>query len=536
MKVSELLSAQYKEYLSQKSCWFWILNNRIKNEKGEPIEFKDHKFLQDIYDDDAQIQTCRKASQIGFSVLKILKTFYLAYYKKYNIIYTLPTAQDVNQLVPSKVNALISQNPILQRWTKDKDSIFQKKVGDGFIYYRGTFSGKTEKEKSEAGVGIMLSADVLNADECDRSDQDILEQYESRLAHSEYGGRWYYSNPTNPHTLSQKLYEKSDQKHWFVKCEHCNKWQYLDYWKNIAGEQFVCSKCLGVISDDARRNGRWVKKYQGREISGYWISHLIASWISAKQIQEAEANKSKAYFYNFVLGLPYRGSDIFVGRDVILRNIDVSVPNFKENNVLGCDSGLKKHYVLGNKQGIFKVGVVDKWEDIEDLIKLYDVKTAVLDALPDLTEPRKLRDKYPGKIWLCYYKKNIDKADFLRWDFKTHTVYADRTKIIQKNIDDMVSHKIRFQIAPAGLSDFIAHWESLYKTVEIDSMGLEHDVWESGGDDHLVHGQLYWSMAMEGGSGEAEVMDYVPQDGYRDPTKGVDIAKLAKETETKIYE
>jgi hypothetical protein len=236
------------------------------------------------------------------------------------------------------------------------------------------------------------------------------------------------------------------------------------------------------------------------------------------------------------LGLPYRGSDVFVSRDVILRNIDVSVPNFKENNVLGCDSGLKKHFVLGNKQGIFKVGVVDKWEDIEDLIRLYDVKTAVLDALPDLTEPRKLRDKYPGKIWLCYYKKNIDKADFLRWDFKTHTVYADRTKIIQKNIDDMVSHKIRFQIAPAGLADFIAHWESLYKTVEIDQMGLEHDVWESGGDDHLVHGQLYWSMAMEGGGGEAEVMDYVPQDGYRDPTKGVDIAKLAKETETKIYD
>ena len=289
----------------------------------------------------------------------------------------------------------------------------------------------------EAGVGIILSADLLAIDESDRSDQAILEQYESRLDASQYKGKWYFSNPTTPHTKSQKLWELSDQKHWFVKCEHCGYWQYLDFWKNIKNGKFVCQKCGGELSDETRRNGQWVKKYKS-DISGYWINHLITPLHSATEIEEAYNNKTRQYFYNFVLGLPYIGSDIIVNKDVILKAIDISQPNFQQHNVLGVDQGLKKHWVLGNSQGIFKMGVTDKWQDIENLIKMYDVETAVFDALPDLTEPRKLRDKYPGIVWLNYYKKDIRKADFIDWDQATHTVYTDRTKIIEQVIDEMI--------------------------------------------------------------------------------------------------
>ena len=399
----------------QENCGLWVLDNRIKNEKGLPLEFKDHKFLKDIYNDFAPIQVVRKASQIGFTVMKVLKSFWLARYKNYNQIYCLPTFSDVNQLVPSKVNALILQNPILQQWTQDKDTIFQKKVGDSFIYYRGTVAKGEAGKEMEAGVGIMFSADLLIFDEADRSSQITLEQYESRLQASQYKGKWYFSNPTTPGTLSQKLYEQSDQKHWFIKCKN-GHWQYLDYWKNVQNYKFVCEKCGAEITDEDRRNGQWVKKYPDRDISGYWIPHLICPWISARQIQEACENKTKQYFYNFVLGLPYIGSDIVVNRDIILRNIDLAEPNFQEHNILGVDQGLQKYWVLGNQQGIFAVGQTDDWQDIEELIRVYDVETAVFDALPDLTEPRKLRDKYPGKIWLSYYKKEVRKADYIFWD------------------------------------------------------------------------------------------------------------------------
>jgi hypothetical protein len=429
--------------------------------------------------------------------MMILKSFWYARYRNYNIIYTLPTFSDVFQFVPSKVNALINNTLLLQAWTKDKDTILQKKVGKSFIYYRGTFAKGTEGHKMESATGIMFSSDVNLHDECDRSDQSIIEQYGSRLEASEYGGRWYFSNPTTPHTLSQKLYEQSDQKHWFVKCEHCNQWQYLDYWKNIKDGKFVCEKCGGEISDEVRREGQWIKKYTGRNISGYWVPHLIAPWISAEKIEEEAKTKTKQYFYNFILGLPYIGSDITVNEDVILKCIDTTKTNSQQHNVLGIDIGILKHYTLINNEGIFKIGKVKDWEDIEELIKIYDVEVCVIDAMPDITIPRKLREKYPGKVWLCYFKKEIKKADYIFWDQKTHTVFADRTKIIQSTIDKLVNREVRFQMQLEDLEEYIRHWKSLYKMVERDNMGIERDIWESAGDDHFVFSTIYAMIGME---------------------------------------
>ena len=513
------------------SPYVWVKHNKIKNEKGKELEFKDHKFLKDVYDDWNPVQTVRKASQIGFSVMEMLKTLNAAKYRGWNVIYTLPTFSDVNELVGSKTNALISMNPILQQWTKDKDSITQKKVGNGFVYYRGTFSNKSEKSKMESGVGIMLSSDLNVHDECDRSDEEIMIQYESRLANSEYGGRWYFSNPTHPNTLSQKIYAKSDQKHWFIKCEHCNHWQYLDFWKNIKNGKYVCQKCQRELSDETRRNGQWVKRFK-KDISGYWISHLMCPWIPASKIEEEFNNKSKQYFYNFILGLPYIGSDVVVNKDIILRNVDLTKPNFQERNVMGVDQGLKKHYVIGNQQGIFKIGCVEDWADIEKLIKIYDIGCAVFDALPDLTEPRKLRNKYPGKVWLNYYKKEVKKADFIKWEDKTHTVYSDRTKIIQQNIDDLIEKRTRFQIEPSGLTDYIRHWESVYKITEEDNMGIERDFWEtSGTEDHYVHATNYWRIALErftqGGGG----IKSWEENETRDPTIAPEISKILEQNQ-----
>jgi len=503
----KLSTSEIIEALGNENCYDWVRLNHIKTDKGIELEFVNYRFLKDIYEDMSPVQVAMKASQIGFSTMKILKSLWLAKTRDYNIIYTLPTFADVGQFVPSKINAIINTNPVLQEWTKDKDSIFQKKVGKGFIYYRGTFSKSGQEKAMEGGVGIMFSSDLNIHDECDRSDQSVMEQYESRLEASKFRGRWYFSNPTVPNTLSQKVWMKSDQKYWFIKCKGCNEWQYLDYWNNIKEGKFVCKKCGKEFSDDDRRNGQWVKKYKDRDISGYWISHLICPWISAKSIEEAYNNKSKQYFYNFVLGLPYIGSDIVVNRDIILRNIDLSEPNFQQHNVLGVDSGLHKYYVLGNKQGIFKVGMVEDWAEIEEMIKTYEVEMAVIDALPDLTEPRKLRDKYLGRIWLNYYKREVKKADFIKWDYKTHTVYTDRSKIIQQVIDDLVNKKIKFQIDIAELAEYVRHWQNLYKITETDNMGIDRDSWESNGDDHLIHATNYFRIALDM-SGESSIKDY----------------------------
>jgi len=502
-RFRDFLEASWEEQI----LW-WIKDNEMKTEKDISMEFKDRRFLEDIFNDWSPIQTCRKASQIGFSTLEIIKSFFAARNKGWNIIYTLPTFGDVMQFVSSKVNPIIANNSQLSNWVKEKDTTFLKQIDKRFVYYRGTFSKKTQKEKMQSGVGIMLTSDLNIHDESDRSDQTIIEQYESRLEASQYGGKWYFSNPTVPGTLTQKLWDKSDQKHWFIKCPRCGKLQWLDYYKNVCKEKgiYICQKCKKEITDDTRRNGFWVRKYRDKEISGYWISHMMAPWISASKLIESEKNSTKQYFYNFNLGLPYIGSDVTVDAELILKNVVYGEPNFKVNNVIGVDTGLRMHYTLGNKQGIFKVGVTTDWDEIEFLMKKYEA-LAVFDGLGDLTKPRKLRDKYRGRVWLTYFKRDKDQPDAVKWDPDKMAVYVDRTKIIQRVIDEFVDSNMKFYVEPEELLDYIDHWKTLYQIEETDTIGVTRKVWETSGENHHIFSTIYFYLGLLK-AGRAKVMNW----------------------------
>jgi len=133
----------------------WLLNNKIVNENGYPIEFKDHAFLIEPYTDTTERQVARKCSQIGWSTLAILRSFHLAKYAGANIIHTFPSRNMSREFVVPKVDPLIEKNPAIQKLMKGS-SMNLKQVGDRFIYYRGSY------EQTEA---ISISASILINDE-----------------------------------------------------------------------------------------------------------------------------------------------------------------------------------------------------------------------------------------------------------------------------------------------------------------------------------------------------------------------------------
>src|SRR3990167_5338778 len=101
----------------------WIGEKKIANEKGDRIEWDNHPFLVDIYDDQATKLTVMKAAQVGMSTCQILKNHRDAKRFKMDIIYTLPTDQDVRIFVGGKVNRIIANNQVMLADVADKDSI-----------------------------------------------------------------------------------------------------------------------------------------------------------------------------------------------------------------------------------------------------------------------------------------------------------------------------------------------------------------------------------------------------------------------------
>src|ERR1035437_7120036 len=112
--------------LDQISLIAWKTNNNIRTETGEILDFNKYRVMYDVYCDRAPLICCMKAAQIGFTTYEILKSAHECYTEGQDLIYVLPTADDVKKFSGGKTNKMIAQNPSLQAWTADKDSIEQK--------------------------------------------------------------------------------------------------------------------------------------------------------------------------------------------------------------------------------------------------------------------------------------------------------------------------------------------------------------------------------------------------------------------------
>lgn len=495
-----------KEQLAMADIQLFLELYDIRNEQGIKLDFKDHPFLWDIFNDMTPHQAIRKAAQIGFSTTAIIKSLWLAKAKKMDMIYTLPTYSDVHDFVSSKVNRIIDINPILKEWTADKDTIEQKRVGDSVIYYRGTFAER---------AALMVSSDLNVHDEVDRSNLKVVDQYYSRLQHSKYGWQWLFSNPSVPDVGVDKLWNRSDQKHWFVPCPKCGHQQFLTM-NNIFDKDetkkenkeyyFGCVKCKTELN---RRKGKWVKRWNNvKDISGYWISLLMCPWVTANQIKLLERTKSQEFFDNFVLGVPHVGSGNTVTKDIILRNLTNEINRQEGRIVIGVDPGVDIRYVVGNKQGLFYYGSCKDYTELDNLMARWDKAIMIMDQGGDIIGSRKLRDKYKNRVFLAAYRTDRKDDQLFRFDDEKGTVQIDRNNTIQLLIDELTDKRLPLYGTESDWYDYWVHWSHIYRTVEEDSFGRPRYKWQRSDRDDWVHATVYFRCGIDRfQDGEGEILE-----------------------------
>lgn len=457
----------------------WILLNDMKNENQKKLEFDTHRFLIDVYADESDDIVCRKSAQVGFSVFAILKTLWTAKYRKLNVIYALPTKNVVNDFVRPKVNPLIEGNPAIADSVTD-DSVSLKKVGDRFVYFKGGFSDRE---------AISISGDLLVIDEYDRMpSMSVVNTFDSRLQASDHPMRWRFSNPSQVGFGVDGLYNDSNQYHWVVTCDHCKHEYFIDWEPDEIGkchyvdrdrQVFACGKCKEEISDEARRMGRWIARYPERKRHGYWISQMMAPWVTAARIIEQYEESNIEFFHHFVLGKAYTPTDMIVDRAAILRATAPStIP--KTQVAMGVDQDAGGcYYILGTPSGIFAHGYVKSWEEIEQLKLMYNA-TVVVDPNPYSTMPKIMAAKYPD-WYLCYFKEQ-EGIHTINWK-PGQIVNADRTKILDIIANEIVGAKLLFREHPYALEDVIKHWNNLYRATEEKDDGRSKSTWFKK-DDH----------------------------------------------------
>ena len=493
--------------LSDISIHAWLQEYGIRTETGALVDFRDHRFLFDIFIDESPKQAILKAAQIGFSTLAILKSFWIAMKRKMDIIYCLPTQEDVRVFAGGKINRIIGQNKILQSWVKDKDSVEQKAVGDSLIYYRGTWNQKQ---------AISHSSDLNIYDEVDSSKQDVIEQYATRLQHSKYKWEWYFSHPSAPGFGIDRFWQKSDMKHWLIKCQNGHE-QYLRWPESINQEKgvFQCKNCKVEITDSNRRNGRWAAKKGkvGAEFSGYWIPLLICPWVSAKEIIKYHKEKTEEYFQTKVLGLPYIGGGNKLTWELFVQNLTsrILTPSDDEPIVIGIDTGLKLDYVMGGEQGLFFHGEAKDYDELDKHMERWKKAIAVIDAGGDLIGSRKFKEKWKGRVYLCFTGGDRKTEELVKWGSgdEYFAVSADRNRIIQLVVDEFREGRIPCQGAESDWYDYWTDWNNLTRIKQVDPITGQFRgyKWVRSGRDHRALATAYWRVGMmRFGFGGAEIV------------------------------
>jgi hypothetical protein len=483
----------------------WIVQNNIKTETGKPLDFHTHRYLIDIYRDESPLLCCIKAGQIGFSTAAIYKTTHIVANKHLDVGYILPTVEMVQKFVGSKVNRIAQQNPCIQRMMKDKDSISQKQIGENYIFYLGAMTDRS---------AIMLSLDMLVADEYDKAPQEILEIYDSRLQHSKYGWKWVFSNPTIPDFGVSKFWEMSDKKVWHIKHDCGNIYPLDEQCVDYKAEVFRCPHCGGEITDENRRIGEWVKTADGKW-SGYWIPLWISPIISAATICEHKRTKTPEYFHNFVAGLPYINTTNMLSQKILESNLWDKINQQEGRIIIGLDTGHNLHYTLANKDGIFHYGYCpsvaenqtagyDPYDEIDKLLKRFPRSILVSDQGGDLIGIRKLQQKYKGRVYLCWFTAETKTQQLIRWGEgdEDGKVLADRNRMVQTVIDEFTEARSPIYGSVADWQPWFNHCLNIYRVKEIKGDGNDPQygwrwVWKRKGPDHWLMSYVYARIGLE---------------------------------------
>lgn len=503
----------------------WVLKNNLKNETGFPIEFEKRRWQIDMWNDLSSKQVVLKPPQIGETIKNLIKSFFVAKKLKKDIIYTLPTEDDVRDMAGGKINRIVAQNPIFRDWIKDHDSVEQKKVGDNIIYYRGTFTSK---------AAMMVSSSLNMHDEIDASNADVITQYETRLEaqeREEDKWRWYFSHPSIAGHGVDIYWQQSDKKEWVITCDDCKKRQILSWPDSIDKERecYQCKSCKKALTDDERIYGEWLPTAQG-EFSGYHVSQLMLHNKTAHDILASfnDPKKDEQFFFNYVLGLPYVGSENKITSDVVLKNC---VPEVNEQNdriIIGVDTGLPIHYTCMNKQGVFYFNTCTDYDELEKLLIRWPSSIIVADQGGDLIGIRKLQEKYPGRVFLVYYRKDRKTGEMINWQ-DDGTVVVDRNRMFQIMVEQLRDlGRIRLNGKVEEWQPWADHFNNVYRELKVAINKPGKDVatnygaeliWKRNGPDHFTHTLLYALVGMDRFATESAtfikkgkgVMDSIPR-------------------------
>lgn len=378
--------------------------------------------------------------------------------------------------------------------------------------------------------------DILIIDEYDLITERAVSLAEKRLRASPLRLKKYVSKPTIPNVGVDKLYLESDQRVWQLRCPTCGEWQEPDFWENVvriengnaqhytewaklsreillrSAYDFVCRHCDCPI--DRCGPGRWLAQNPDSLTRGYRIPGLVAPFVPLMETVTgslAEEPDVLLEWYRGDLGLPKSPEGGQLSWDELEAcNRDYPMTASARRCTMGVDVGVKLNVRIGcyrehEWQAVW-IGAVDEFEDLDDLMRRYHVRSVVVDALPETRQSRDFCKRWPGRAWMAYYHTSEKPPEVIQWKPAKESDKAGQVTIARTEMMDRVSkaHQENREGLPANartIPDFYKHMCSpvrvLVRREKQDGTRYQAAVYLESGPDHYFHASVYEKTARD---------------------------------------
>lgn len=484
----------------------------------QPIGFKRHRYLHDIYKDPARAVTIIKSTQSGLSEYLIGRALYNAISDR-NVLYILPTDNLKARFVNARFDKTIHASPFYRDKVRDTNSVTLKGFNNGVINFIGSNSASNFAE--------FVAHDVI-IDELDLCNQGNLAMAVERQSSIPAADRTLLkiSNPTIQGYGIDYEYTKTDKKQWMIKCE-CGQWFTPDFFKNIVEEvsdgdyvlrdrewdynsprdiDLICQSCNRAI--DRFAPGQWVAAARS-EVSGYRISKLFSTQVAVKELVErfndGQSNDAKMQrFYNGDLGEAYTAAGAKLTGEMITAAIREYNPKAGTAApcVIGIDVGSMMNVIIAELAPeesrtvarVIFIGEVRDENEVIDLFRRFNIKCGVIDSRPEMRMSRRLAATLPGLFMGEYLTDNPrDMINIDARSFKT-----DRTTSMDGVKEAVLLQSVAFPRNAASVPGFMDQMIAPTRVwiADKDSVTEGRYIWTEGNQaDHYFHAVNYMLMA-----------------------------------------
>lgn len=510
----------------------WVMVYRASLKPDVFFDLRQHKYLVGLYECDSPRMVVYKAGQMGASEYGISRALYACDVQQATTLYVFPTERGVIDFSSARIGPALEVSPYLNGIVsgannaskRGADRMSLKRVRDRFLYLRHgmvTPSGLAPQLKS-------VDADFLVLDELDEIDPRAPEIARKRLGHSKSPMELDISTPTYHGRGIHAEWMQSDQREWFVPCPACGRKQMMTIdhvvieWDDLGrpvawygmedGRAYAaCEYCGAEL--DRLADGEWVASEPSRRIAGFHLSRLFGATVDLLAIVNALSSTDETRrreCFNQDLGLPYRPRGEQVDEKILDNCRREYAPGAVAGEVtfMGVDVGKVLHVIIRGaltQQGdalarpLRYAGEVERFEQLNTLIKQYRVQTCVIDALPETRKAREFQAQHPdGRVWLAYYHggQGSKKQEPVAWNGRDGVVDVDRTRSLDMTLARFVEEENTLPASIRNVRDYYAHLQAPTRVVDASRQGgqvVAHYV--ETGADHYAHAENYVTVA-----------------------------------------